>query len=271
MLRALFISAVLLLSSTQSTAQIPTLPLNQCVQHSPWGWPESRIKLQLLCRTGYISAYDSSAKIPGWVAYTLTPQRALGCLPRGNDFAEDRVVLNGPKPEDYTGTGYDRGHAAPDGDLAWSEIAQRESYLMTNMYPQAGSLNRGIWKLLETSVRGWAVQTGHTYTIFVGGIYSPQDRTIGRGVVVPSWYYKIVVNQNTNEVAGWAFPHKPPYPNLGNDLTKFRVSVKDIGALSGVQFKLPSNVREVPPGSEWRVDYGKLTESKRQQCKVGSK
>ena len=47
-------------------------------------------------------------------------------------------------------TGYDKGHAAPDGDLSWSQQVEYESFLMTNMYPQHGSLNRGIWKLLET-------------------------------------------------------------------------------------------------------------------------
>jgi DNA/RNA endonuclease G (NUC1) len=41
------------------------------------------------------------------------------------------------------------------------------------MAPQAGSLNRGIWKLLETNVRGWAVQLNQVYTIYVGGVYKP--------------------------------------------------------------------------------------------------
>lgn len=265
------LSVILTLAAVTTTAQgwqqSPPHPIQQCVQHSPWGFAESRHQLQPLCRTGYLSAYDPAAKIPNWVAYTLLPQNALGCQPRGNDFVADRSVRDGARPEDYTGTGYDRGHAAPDGDLAWSEHTQRESYLMTNMYPQAGSLNRGAWKLLETTVRGWAVQQNAPYTIYVGAIYTPQDKTIGRGVVVPSTYYKIAVNGRTGQYAAWAFPHRPPYPNLGNDLTKLRVSVRDITTNSGVTFKFPPGATELLPGQEWRVDFGALTDSKRATCK----
>jgi endonuclease G len=141
-----------------------------------------------------------------------------------------------------------------------------ESFLMTNMYPQHGSLNRGIWKLLETSVRGWAVQTNQSYTIFVGAMYGGGDPTIGNGVIVPHGYYKIVVNNNTKQVAGWRFPHTKPYVNLGNDLTKFRVTVADIQKEAGVKYALPPNFKEVQPGQEWPVDYGALTQAKRAKC-----
>ena len=138
-----------------------------------------------------------------------------------------------------------------------------------NMYPQHGSLNRGIWKLLETSVRGWAVQRNQSYTIFVGAIYGAGNEYIGKGVIVPHGYYKIVVNQQTNEVAGWSFPHVKPYQNLGNDLTKFRAPVAQIQEYAGVKFALPPGARELPPGTEWPVDYGALTNAKRTRCGRG--
>ena len=137
---------------------------------------------------------------------------------------------------------------------------------MTNMYPQHGSLNRGIWKLLETSIRGWAVQRNQSYTIYVGGIYNEQDKKIGSGVVVPHGYYKIVINNQTTEVAGWGFPHVAPYPNLGNDLTKFRMPITDIENAANVDFKLPPNHKELAPGTEWQVDFGALTRAKRTKC-----
>jgi endonuclease G len=165
------------------------------------------------------------------------------------------------------GTGYDKGHAVPDGDLSWDQQVEYESFLMTNMYPQAGSLNRGIWKLLETSVRGWAVQTNQSYTIYVGAIYGAGDKTIGKGVVVPHGYYKIVINQATGEFAGWQFPHLSPYPNLGADLTKFRKPVAAIQQEAGVKFAYPKGGRELQPGREWPVDFGALTNAKRAKCK----
>jgi endonuclease G len=139
------------------------------------------------------------------------------------------------------------------------------------MYPQHGSLNRGIWKLLETSVRGWAVQRNQPFTIYVGAFYGAGDETIGAGrVIVPHGYYKIVINNATHEIAGWSFPHTKPYVNLGNDLTKFRLPVSQIQTMAGVQYKFPAKAKELNPGAEWPVDYGGLTTAKRARCGAGA-
>jgi len=137
---------------------------------------------------------------------------------------------------------------------------------MTNMYPQHGSLNRGIWKLLETSVRGWAVQRNQPYTIFVGAYYGANNEKIGAGVVVPHGFYKLVINNATKEFAAWQFPHTKPYQNLGNDLTKFRAPMAQVQEYSGVRFPLPAGAKELAPGTEWPVDYGALTNAKRAKC-----
>jgi endonuclease G len=242
------------------------LPAQACVVHAPYGWAQTQRPAQPICREAYLVGYDAPAKIPAYVSYTLLPQNALGCWPRTNAFVADRSVVNGARPDDYAGTGYDKGHAAPDGDLSWSEIVEYESFLMTNMYPQHGSLNRGIWKLLETSIRGWAVQRNQAFTIYVGAFYGAGDPYIGNGVIVPNGYYKIVVNGATGEIAGWAFPHTKPYVNLGNDLTRFRLPIPSIESRAGVKFAYPKGAREVLPGAEWPVDYGQLTQAKRARC-----
>ena len=260
---------LLALLSTQAFAwdQRAPNPVQACAVHSPYGFAQTQRTAQPICREAYLVAYDAPVKIPAYVAYTLLPQNALGCFPRTNAFVADQSVPGGARPDDYAGTGYDKGHAAPDGDLSWSQQVEYESFLMTNMYPQAGSLNRGIWKLLETSVRGWAVQTNQSYTIFVGAFYGAGDKTIGNGVIVPHGYYKIVINNNTKQIAGWAFPHTAPYPNLGNDLTVFRKPVADIMKQAGVQYKFPVGAIELAPGQEWPVDFGALTNAKRAKCK----
>jgi len=251
----------------QAWDQRPPLPVQSCQVHSPYGWAQTSRQATPICREAYLVAYDAPVKIPVYVAYTLLPQNALGCFPRTNAFVADASLGGtGARPDDYAGTGYDKGHAAPDGDLSWSQIVEYESFLMTNMYPQHGSLNRGIWKLLETSVRGWAVQQNQSFTIFVGAFYGQGDEYIGKGVIVPHGYYKIVINNNTGAVAGWAFPHTKPYVNLGNDLTKFRMPIADIQKTAGVQFAFPANARELQPGTEWPVDYGALTNAKRAKC-----
>lgn len=263
------IIALLLFVATSVLAwdQRAPLPVQQCQIHSPYGFAQTPKLSQPICREAYLVAYDPAAKIPVYVAYTLLPQNALGCFPRTNAFVADQSIQNGPRPDDYAGTGYDKGHAAPDGDLSWSQQVEYESFLMTNMYPQHGSLNRGIWKLLETSVRGWAVQQNQPYTIFVGAVYNTAtDKKIGNGVVVPTGFYKVVINNTTGAFAAWAFPHVAPYGNLGNDLTKFRVQFAQLQQQAGIRFPLPANARELPPGGEWPVDYGALTNAKRAKC-----
>jgi endonuclease G len=263
-----FLLALVLAASSLAHAwdQRPPLPVQACQAHSPYGFAQTQRPAQPICREAYLVAYDAPVKIPAYVAYTLLPQNALGCWPRTNAFVADKSVQGGATPADYAGTGYDKGHAAPDGDLSWSEIVEYESFLMTNMYPQHGSLNRGIWKLLETSVRGWAVQLNQPFTIYVGALYGAGDPTIGNGVIVPHGYYKIVINNATGQIAGWVFPHTKPYVNLGNDLTVFRKSVNEIMKIAGVQYKFPVGAVELAPGSEWSVNFGALTNAKRAKC-----
>jgi len=267
-----------LLVVTGVTATIPALawnqrqpnPVAQCQVHAPYGLPASARPVQPICRQAYLVGYDAPVKLPEFVMWTLTPDHALGCVARSNAFAADQSVAGGATPADYAGTGYDKGHMAPDGDQSWDQQVEFESFLMTNMSPQAGSLNRGIWKLLETSVRGWAVQKNQSFSIVSGGVYGQGDLVIGNGVLVPHAFYKIVINNSTKEVAGWMFPHVKPYPNLGNDLTKFRLPISQIEQQAGVKYAFPAGAIELQPGKEWSVDFGALTNQKRKLCGAGA-
>jgi len=271
-MKKLLLTLVLFVSAfgAQSWTQRAPNPVDACKVHAPYGFPQTT-GVNAICRQAYLVGYDAAAKLPKYVTYALTPPNALGCVARTNAFATDQSVTGGATPDDYAGTGYDKGHMSPDGDLSWDTQVEFESFLMTNMSPQAGSLNRGIWKLLETSVRGWTVQLNQSYTVYVGGVYDATDPKIGRGVVVPHGFYKIVINNQTNEIAGWAFPHVKPYPNLGNDLTRFRLPVAQIEATAGVKFAYPVGAKELAPGKEWPVDFGKLTNAKRQKCGANAK
>jgi endonuclease G len=267
----LLFTAAITLSTSQSFAwtQRQPNPVQACQPHAPYGFPQTT-GVTPICRQAYLVGYDAAAKLPKFVTYELLPQNALGCVARTNAFATDQSIQGGATPDDYAGTGYDKGHMSPDGDLSWDVQVEFESFLMTNMSPQAGSLNRGIWKLLETSVRGWAVQRNQSYTVYVGGLYNAQDKRIGKGVVVPHGFYKIVINNQTKEIAGWGFPHVAPYPNLGNDLTKFRIPVAQIMQQAGVTYAFPQGAIEIQPGKEWPVDFGALTNAKRKKCGAGS-
>ena len=257
---------ILLATFTMSAfawTQTPAKPLEACTVQMPYGIPQVARKVTGLCHLAYATANDEAAKLPVWTSYVLTPQHALGCVARTNAFAPDISIKGGARPDDYAGTGYDKGHVAPDGDMSWDVQVEYESFLMTNMMPQLGGLNRGIWKQLETVIRGWTVQQGHSYTIYAGPIYSMSDKKIGNGVIVPSAFFKIVIDNNTHAIAGWEFPHQADL----KDLEELRMPVKHIMEAAGVQFGFPAAGKEIRPGNEPDVDFGALTKAKQAICK----
>jgi len=268
MIKKLLLLSLFALLPTLAIAwdQKPLLPLNACSAQIPYGIPvSSNQNMPVICRSAYILQYNQLAKLPIWVSYTLTPEHAIGCLPRSNAFETDRSIQNSATPQDFDASGYDKGHIAPDGDMSWNSQVELESFLMTNMTAQLPGLNRATWKLLETSIRDWAFQLNQPFTIYAGPIYNNTDKTIGNGVVVPHAFYKIVINDITGEVAGWIFPQAN---NLGTDLTRFRVSVVQIEQAVGIKFQFPNNARELNQNQMWPIDFGKMTEAKRQICHI---
>ncbi|MGN0281407.1 MAG: DNA/RNA non-specific endonuclease, partial [Prevotella sp.] len=109
--------------------------------------PAKASTVQFLHREAYTVCYNAETRLPHWVAWRLTNDHITGPYKReGIKFQEDEQV---PAPRatdaDYRGSGYDRGHMCPSGDNKWSEVAQRESFLLTNICPQVHNLNAGDW------------------------------------------------------------------------------------------------------------------------------
>lgn len=264
-----FILLLLLLgvAPVHAWEQQQPLPLEKCQPHAPYGLVQPSIPVTPICRVGYITYNDTSAKLPVWTSYALYPEYALGCVPRSNAFTADQSLSKGDRAElsDYAKSGYDIGHVVPNADQSTFDQTEKESFLLTNMFPQLPGLNRGIWKLLETSVRGWTTQLGHPFVVYAGPIYGPGDTTIGANkVVVPHAFYKIVIDSTTNQIAGFLFPHQG---GLGNDLTTVRAPIAQIEQLANIKFPLPANAVELPTSQNWPVDYGVLTRAKQAKCK----
>lgn len=149
---------------------------------------------QALRRKGYVACYDGGMRIPLWVAWQLTAEKAQGKVRRTDDFAEDVDVEDGPRLADYRGSGWSRGHMCPAGDCRWDKVAMTESFLLTNMCPQNAGLNNGDWKELEEKCRRWAKKYGEIYIVCGPLLYNRRHATIGKGrVTVPEAFYKVVL------------------------------------------------------------------------------
>ena len=256
------------LTTSIAADQRAPLPPAQCAQHVPYGAPElAKSDATLICRQGYELYHDNVAKIPSWVAWSITPEHVNGCVARSNAFATDQSLPKGKgsTPADYAGSGYDQGHLANDAHQSWEVTVEHESFLMSNMSPQLPGLNRGIWKLLETSTGAWVFSRQHTLVVYAGNIYSAADKTIGPSkVVVPHQLWKIVIDKNTNEVLAFLFPQAE---NQGNDLTKVQVTVADVEKASGIVFHLPPGASKTAKPALWPADFKSVEDNKKTVCK----
>lgn len=237
-------------------------------EHLPYGFPNRE---NILYRTGYLVSSNDRRDVPNWVCYHLTAAYLAAGVGRTNDYRPDPDVLDGDDRadlSDYRGSGYDRGHLAPAADMARSRITMSESFLLTNIAPQAPGFNRGIWKRLETEVRGWAVVRGDI-NVCTGPVYLDDDGdgvvefdVIGRGqVAVPDAFFKIVVAREDSGLDVIAFIlRNRRYPH-GANLADFIVSVDEIESLTGLDFlsrvhdDVEEKIESERAGELWRKQY----------------
>ena len=201
---------------------------------------------QIIQRTGYTLAYDAKNKTPQWVAWELTDKETRGKEERTHDFQPDPEVI-GTKvvTYDYSGSGYDRGHMAPAGDMKWSKQAMQESFYMTNICPQDHNLNTEDWNDLEMKSREWARRYGKVH-IVCGPIYKGiRNEYIGEHrVKVPDAFFKVILIDDARKsyALGFLFENKAGE----RPLKEYLVSVDEIERITGIDFfsVLPDNLED---------------------------
>lgn len=240
------IVAALLLSVSFAVSAAPAmpLPLEQCKDHAPYGFMASKKQdTTPICRIGYVLEHDNKAHIPIWVSYTLSPEDAVGCFPRVGSFVVEPGLPEGASAtsKQYAKSGYDIGHMANDGDMRWSAVAEAESNIFANAAPQLPEFNRGIWKKLEDSTRGWVLSRKHTLNVITGPIYDRvQDRTMdGTDVTVPHAFFKVIVDTSTLEVQAFIMKHEGSVESLQT----FMTSIAEIQRQTGLVIPLPKKAK----------------------------
>jgi len=244
--------------------QAPPKPAAACSAMVPYGLPSAKNGEPIICRGGYILEHNNQAKIPGWVAWTLTPEHVISCLPRDDAFAADQSLgANSAKPSDYASSGYDQGHLANNADMSYDATIARESFIMSNMSPQLPSVNRGTWKNLESAERAWVYSTKHAWAIVAGNIWSPSSKTIGAGkVVVPDALFKILTDNVTKKSIAFIIPNVPGTPP---DFSKYQVTVAEVEKASGYTFHVPDDKNAKNPIPA--IDLKSIADDKKNQCK----
>jgi len=123
----------------------------------------------LIEKKQYTLSYNDSTHEANWTAWHLSTSD-FGDSGRGTKFRTDSMLPPGwyhVRQSDYQFViyGFDRGHLCPSADRTASVEDNNETFLMTNMVPQAPDNNRIVWKALEDHERELAGQGNELYII----------------------------------------------------------------------------------------------------------
>ncbi|AWX14758.1 hypothetical protein CEP48_00500 [Mergibacter septicus] len=172
-------------------------------------------EITTLCYYGYALQYKDEFKIPLWTAEKLTRQR----IEQGKNGNRPPHFYSDPNlekkfnsvitHEDYTGSGYDRGHVAPSRDMPLAD--RLESFYMSNIVPQTAQNNRFIWANIEQISRCMATKYNtDVYVVNVPVIdVEKAKRTkklkilqtkTGKQIVIPDYMAKAIYIPKRNEI-----------------------------------------------------------------------
>jgi len=221
---------------------------------------------RILRNHGFILGYSDLRGNPLWVEYALKDQTLnTPHLKRPSHFDTDWRSINRVSHDSYRGSGYDRGHMAPNYAISrlYGKQGQADSFLMTNITPQKTKLNQRVWQHLEElEIDYFAKEFGKVWVI-TGPVFNksierlPKDWT----VEIADAFYKIYVTEATVDKPSIALAFLIPQTVNGKEpLTQFITSVDAIEAKTGLNFfsQLDDNTETALESSinpkPWRTD-----------------
>jgi endonuclease G, mitochondrial len=190
----------------------------------------------LLYHTNYCFVFVPEHKQSKWLAYNLKAEMTYGESSRSSSFYEDSLVLTGTATNlDYRGSGFDRGHLVPAGDMVFCDIAMTESFYYSNVSPQVPAFNRGIWKVLESAVRNYARNLTEIYVV-TGPVLGDGLEYIGDSKVsVPEYFYKTILVYNDSIKQGIAFL-MPNERGTKNSIYCYSMSISELEQILDINF-----------------------------------
>lgn len=218
----------------------------------------------LMIKNQYVLSYNRSKSTANWVSWHLSTAWK-GNTQRTDNFRPDQTLPSAwykVQTSDYTNSGFDRGHLCPSDDRDGSLEDNDETFLMTNIAPQAPSNNRGLWADLEAYSRKIAEAGNELYII--AGVYGTggtgsnggKTNTLDNGkVIVPESFWKVIVILpiGSNDISRIDAQTRVIAVNVPNkesvDGTKwgeYRLNIDDLETLTGYDFlsNVPSSIQK---------------------------
>ena len=194
---------------------------------------------QILTGRHFTIGYSWYFRQAKWTLEIINRERELVNLADGVDRLDNfRADTRVPKRfraglKAYEGSGYDRGHLVASANQDLQNIQNSETFLLSNMSPQAPQFNRGIWKELEEEIRilDGRDSTLETYVLTCPVFFfgekveriGKEQKDFGISIPVPHAFIKSVLAENKrgrHRLWTFAIPNKKQTKPLDSFLVK---------------------------------------------------
>jgi endonuclease G len=187
-----------------------------------------------LCFSAFAVLHSGQSHTPIYVAERLNKAVLLDAHENqrfDKFFADARLPISErAELDDYKGTGFDRGHMAPAGDMA-TEETMAQSFSLANMVPQYPINNRKTWASIEKATRHYVMRAAGDVYVITGPVFDGMPPTIGvNRVWVPQHFFKLVYDPSTNRLwAHWL-------DNRDDAKVSKPISYEELVRRTGIQF-----------------------------------
>ncbi len=192
----------------------------------------------------YILGYSYYFRQAKWALEIVNPENPD--VTRMDNFRPDYRLPENFRPDlvDYEHSNFHRGHLVASANQQESELQNSETFLLSNMSPQAPGFNRGVWAQLEHDIRRLNAtrEILETYVICGPVFYFDQpvqcigedDADNGVSIPVPNAYFKSVLAETrTGSLRMWSFI----FPNADTDeaIPTFQVPTTKVEQYAGIK------------------------------------
>lgn len=198
---------------------------------------------QILFNRHYVLGYSYYFRQAKWALEIIDKENSGE--DRADNFRPDYRIPQMFRADkvDYVGSGYDRGHLVASANQRGDFLQNSETFLLSNMSPQAPQFNRRIWKELEKEIRNLNSEEDilETYVICGPIFYFDQPVAfIGAGdenevtLPIPNAYFKSVLTEDKRgNLHMWSFIL--PNEELEDPLKAYQVPTSKVEKYAGVE------------------------------------
>ncbi|MEN2495366.1 MAG: hypothetical protein MHMPM18_000010 [Marteilia pararefringens] len=156
---------------------------------------------KIVVNNGFALNYNFYTRTPLWTYEVIMPHidRKKKKIKRPRMFFTDESIPQQfqLKHNDYTKSGYSRGHMVPAYNLKYDPETYDETFKLSNIVPQLQSNNAGVWLDIEDKVRDFATSGKFDEIhVWTGPIFHYQDgdiiRKIKNKITIPTHLYKVI-------------------------------------------------------------------------------